>query len=94
MKNHTDTIQDLMAFDQQIWDTIQEYLENKNNYPSNVVLAIDSNSYEIVIDTPTNLTSQFEQYQLSGLIRKDDQGNPEPDCDATNDIANKYFFVR
>ena len=94
MKDEMDTIQELMAVEQQILETIQEYLDDKGNYPDDVVLAINSTNYEIVIDSPSNLSDEYEQYQLSSLIRQDEQGNPEPDCDATNDIANQYYFVR
>lgn len=89
-----DTIQELRAFNQQIWDKVQEYLNDRECYSPDVVLAINGNTYEIDIDSPSNLSKDFEQYQLAALIRKDEHGNFEPDCDATNEIANQYFFVR
>lgn len=89
-----DTIQELRAFDQLIWEKVQEYLNDRDCYSSDVVIAINSDTYEVVIDSPTNLSKDFEQYPIDTLIRKDEQGNLEPDCDATDEIANQYYFVR
>ena len=58
------------------------------------ILAINDKNYEVVIDSAKNLSDDYVQYDLSELIRHDEQGFIEPDCDATNELANKYFFVR
>lgn len=89
-----DTIQELRAFNQLILEKVQEYLNDRDCYGSDVVIAINNDSYDVVIDSPTNLSKDFEQYPIATLIRNDEQGNLEPDCDATDQIANQYFFVR
>lgn len=89
-----DSIQDIRAFDQLIWDKVQEYIEDKDAYSSDTVLGIHSSTYEVIVDSAKNLSDDYELYQLSTLIRLDEQGSLEPDCDATNEVANKYFFVR
>lgn len=89
-----DTIQDIRAFDQRIWDVVREYIENQDSYASDAVLAIDSKNHTVYVESTKNITDGTEQYQLATLIRQDEQGHTEPDCDATNDIACKYFFVR
>ena len=89
-----DTIQELRAFGQLIWEKVQEYLNDRDCYGSDVVIAINNDSYDVVIGSPTNLSKDFEQYPISTLIRKDEQGDFKPDCDVTDQIANQYFFVR
>lgn len=93
MKN-INSIQELRAFDQEIWDKVQEYINDYEDYDDDVVLAINDKNYEVVIDSAKNLSDDYVQYDLSKLIRHDEQGFIEPDCDATNELANKYFFVR
>jgi len=93
MKN-INSIQELRAFDQEIWDKVQEYINDYEDYDDDVVLAINDKNYEVVIDSAKNLSDDYVQYDLSELIRHDEQGSIEPDCDATNELANKYFFVR
>lgn len=93
MKN-INSIQELRAFDQEIWDKVQEYINDYEDYDDDVVLAINDKNYEVVIDSAKNLSDDYVQYDLSELIRHDEQGIIEPDCDATNELANKYFFVR
>lgn len=88
------SIQELRAFDQEIWDKVQEYINDSEDYSDDVVLAINDKNYEVVIDSAKNLSDDYKQYDLSSLIRADEHGLMEPDCDATNDLANKYFFVR
>ena len=89
-----DSIHDITALDNHIWEVVQEYIENQDNYPSDVVLAIDNDTLEVYIESPKNIATSAKQYQLAELIRQDEKGCPEPDCDATNNIACKYFFVR
>ena len=93
MKN-INSIQELRAFDQEIWYKVQEYINDYEDYDDDVVLTINDKNYEVVIDSAKNLSDDYVQYDLSELIRHDEQGFIEPDCDATNELANKYFFVR
>lgn len=88
-----DTIQQLRAFDDKIFDAVQEYLNDRASYAADSVLAINPKTKEITIDSPA-ATPKCEHYQFDTLIRTDEQGNPEPDCDATNELASKYYFVR
>ena len=93
-KYYYDSIQDVRAFDEQIWETVQEYLDEKDCYSSDVVLAINGDTHEIMVESPSKLTDNYDQYNLSSLIRPDEEGNPEPDGDATEEIANLYFCIR
>ena len=89
-----DTIQDLRAFDQLIMEKVQEYIDDRDLYDADTVLGINCKTLELVLDLPSELTREFEQYQLETLIRLDENGNPEPDCDATYEVASQFFFVR
>lgn len=88
-----DTIQKLRAFDNQIFDAVQEYLNDRNDYAADVVLAINPKSHAISIDSPAACNG-LEQYPIASLIRNDENGNTEPDCDATYELASNYYFVR
>jgi hypothetical protein len=89
-----DTIQDLRAFDQLVWGKVQEYLDGRDLYDAETVLGINCKIHELVLDLLSNFTNEFEQYQLSTLIRFDEKGNPEPGCDAIYEVASHFFFVR
>lgn len=88
-----DTIQDLQAFNEQIFDIIQEYVENKDCYPESPALIINTSSLQLCIDGLED-NPGCDIYPLSELTRIDDDGSIEPDADATFDIASKYIFVR
>ena len=88
MYNEFSSIQDLMSFDNEIFDALQEYCDNREAYPDDVVLAIHPDTLEITIDSPEKVNG-FETYPIKNLLRGE-----EPDGDETNDIAHKYIFVR
>ena len=88
-----DTIQELRAFDNKVFEAVQEFIDNREGYQGNDVLAVNPKTYEICIDSPSNCDG-LDQYEINSLIRKADDGTEEPDCDATNELASKYFFVR
>ncbi len=88
-----DTIQELRNFDDQLFEAVQEYLDNKEAYPANSVLAINAETKNISIVISADCTN-CDQYELASLIRNSEQGTTEPDCDATCEIASQYYFVR
>ncbi len=88
-----DTIQELRAFDNDVFEAVQEFLDNRDGYQEDVVLSVNPKTHEICIDSPSNCNG-LDQYSITTLIRKADDGTDEPDCDATNELASKYFFVR
>lgn len=88
-----DTIQDLRAFDAQIFETVQEFLSNKDTYAVDVVLAISAKTKNISIASPS-YCAKCDLYSIASLVRTDEQGNTEPDCDATYSLASQYYFVR
>lgn len=88
----TDSIQDLKSFENQIFDKVQEYLDNP--YPEDATLGICNETKEIVIDSENNINGKFDKYKITTLIRTDEQNKPEPDCDAIYELASNYYFVR
>lgn len=88
-----DTIQELRNFDNQLFEAVQKYLDNKTSYPVNFVLAINAKNKNISIASPADCTKS-DQYALTSLIHTDENGNLEPNCDATHDLTSQYYFVR
>jgi hypothetical protein len=88
-----ESIQDLRAFDSHIFEVVQNFLDDKDAYPSDSVLSINAKTKEVSIDSPSDCVN-CNQYALASLIRTDEQGVLEPDCDATYDLAGQYYFVR
>jgi len=88
-----DTIQELRNFDDQLFEAVQEYLDNKAAYPTNSVLAINAKNKKKSIASPADC-AKCDQHALTSLIHTDENGNLEPNCDATHDLASQYYFVR
>lgn len=90
-----DTIQDLQAFNEILYDKVQDYIDNPDSYADDAVLAIHKNTYEVVIESPSDLSNDYEQFKLTTFMRIDEvSGIIEPDNDETYELASKYYFVR
>lgn len=61
-------------------------------YPENVVLAVNPKSKEVFIEN-SDKCNECDIFSLSILISKNEDGNSEPDSDATCDLASQYCFV-
>ena len=89
------SIQDIMALEERIYDIVQDYVEG--NYDESDVLAIGTRCGKITLkaDAKENIKvgKTTELYPLKGLVRSDDEGNPEPDNDKINEIANSWMFL-
>lgn len=88
-----DRIQDLREFEERIFDAIQEYVDNIDNYPADAVLAINDITKEFVIDKNDEYP-QCTTYKIVHLVCFNENGHNEPDADAINELASKYIFVR
>lgn len=84
-----DRIQDLKRFEERIFDTIQEYVDNEDNYPTDAVLQIDSTSMRVLVDSPSEMES-VDNIPLLELISINDK---EVDCDRIYSLVNKYMFI-
>lgn len=87
-----DRIQDIRAFEELIFDVLEEYINNKESYSPSVVLQIDTHSMEVSISMPS-LLDGLDNILIDSLTSIEDE-TITADCDAINKLANKYFFVR
>ncbi len=62
----------------QLYDTVKEYLGHHTQYPTDVELAINWDTREICIDSPSKFAAGFTQYSLSDFIIINEQGLYEP----------------
>ncbi len=83
-----DRIQDIRAFEEVIYDALNELIENRDQFPLDAVLRIDSQSMDVSIDSPIE-GDCIDNISLFKLIDEN-----EIDCDMVNELACKYFFVR
>ena len=89
------TIQDLRALELQITDIVDEYIDKY--YNDDDVLAIDLCEGKITLTADSKdkikVSDSTEIYSLSDLVRLDDNGEQESDCDKISEIANSWIFI-
>ena len=89
------SIQDIHALEEQIYDAVQEYLDNPDGYENatlHVYLDEDEMEYQAEIDDNLSGTEDDGIYPIESLIREGDNGR-EPDNDRACDIANSWIFL-
>ena len=83
------------AFNEALCNLVEEYLQDKNAYPSDTVLAVNSKTMEIELGSQADFVTGWETYSILSLIRNnEDNSGKEADIDATHELASSYFFVR
>ena len=88
-----DSVQDLMAFSQVIYDEVQNCLrENDGNVPKDAGVYVDNNM-QVSVVSMTEVANSDRFFLVSALVREED-GELIPDCDNIHDIAGSFFFVR
>ena len=89
------TIQDIRALEQKIFDIVIDYI--KNLYNEDDVLAIGRRCGRLTLKADAKeaikVGKSTELYPLRDLVRKGDDGKPEPDNDKISDIANSWLFL-
>ena len=89
------SIQDIQALEEQIYDAVQEYVDNPEGYEHatlHVYLDRDVMEYRAVMDDNLQGSEDDGIYAIDTLIRKGDDGI-EPDNDRASDIANSWIFL-
>ena len=88
-----DTIQELRAFSQKVYDIIEEYLEANDCtiYASDGVY-VDAQLEPTIMDE-ADAEDPDRFYPLCSLIREDEE-SIEADKAMVDEIASQYFFVR
>ena len=93
--NDYSSFQERDQFNEKICDLVEAYIENDEVFPEDVVLAIKNDTYELKICLVSEIDKSWDVYQISQLIRENEEGNgKEANIDITFDIANNYFFVK
>ncbi len=83
------------AFDEALCNLVEEYLQDKDAYPTDAVLAINGKTMEIELGAQADFVTGWETYAIQSLIRNnEDNSGKEADIDATHELASSYFFVR
>lgn len=91
--NNYSSIQNIRAFDNAIFDMVEEYLKlNDTIVNENDGIYIDSD-LTLSIVSINNVTDKDNFHPISNLVRIDENNMIEADCDATNELANKYIFM-
>ena len=89
------TIQDIRAFEERIYDVVQDYVNGNYNEDDVMAIGIRCGKITLNADAKENIKvgKTTELYPLKELVRTGDDGKPEPDVDAISDIANKWVFL-
>jgi len=89
------TIQDIQEFEQQIYDIVEDYINELYNEED--VLAIGRRCGRLTLNADAKEAIKTgkttELYPLKDLVREDEEGYLEPDCDKVSDIANCWLFL-
>jgi len=83
------------AFNEALCDLVEDYLQDKDAYPADTVLAINSKTMGIELGKQADFGTTWETYPIQSLIRNnEDNSGEEADIDATHELASSNFFVR
>ena len=82
-----DTVGELWAFENEVYDALMDYCEDHDYYPLNCVLAIDPITPDVLIDTLDNV-DDCDIYPIGFFLDGD-----EPDTEEIRELALKYFNV-
>lgn len=89
------TIQELRTLELQITDIVDDFIENY--YNDDDVLAIDTCEGKITLTADSRdkikVSESTEIYNLRDLVRLNENGEQETDCDKISDIANNWIFI-
>lgn len=89
------SIQDIQALEVQIYDAVQEYLDNPAGYEhATLHVYLDRDEMQYRAEVEDNLPGNEDDgiYAIETLIREGDDGL-EPDNDRASDIANSWIFL-
>ena len=95
-----DRIQDLHALEEQIYELLEEYLQEADCYATAPVLAVwkRCGKLNVAVDVETNLklTKTADVFPVAEVLRptEDAAAVMEPDNDKIAEIAAKWFDVR
>lgn len=62
----------------ELYNAVKEYLANHIHYPTDVELAVNWDTKEVKIDSPSKFPETFTQYKIADFIKINEQGLYEP----------------
>ena len=83
------SIQELAAYENRLFDTLQEYCDDPTAFSTDVVLAIDTKTLAPTLESRDACSPRFDTFEVGSLLLDN-----QPDYDAVHDLATKYIFVR
>ena len=86
-----DSIQDLRAFSEKVFDTLEEHLKYGEVAADDGLYVDEDLEVSIIKEAEAKDADRF--YPIQTLLR-DEDGNIEPDVDNIDEVASNYFFVR
>ena len=89
-----DSIQNLRAFSQKVFDAVEEYLSDNQYTLSDGEGVYIDNDKEVSIILEVEAEDKANYYPIQTLVRDGDDGKLEADGDAIDEVASHYFFVR
>ena len=88
-------IQEIRALELHITDIVDDYI--KKFYNEDDVLVIGRRCGKITLKADSReaikMGKTTEIYPLKELVRTDDDGKLEPDCDIISEIVNSWLFI-
>ena len=93
MKNYS-SYTERDAFNEALFNTISDYLKEKDSYSTNAVLAINKKSKVTEYGEPADFDTKWDIYSPEKFIRTGDNNETEHDIDETFELASQYYFVR
>ena len=93
MKSDLDRIQDRNAFEQETYNLLSDFLEERELYPEGLVLAVNKHSREVSIGALAEFSDAWECHNLESFFCEE-EGETIPCCDAIADLAAYFFFIR
>lgn len=83
------------AFNEALFNVVEEYLNEKNAHSTETVLAINRKTKATKLGLKSEFTPGWELYPIGNLVRlSEDDETEEVDIDVTFEIASSFYFVR
>lgn len=83
------------AFNEALYETMGEYLQEIDIRSSDTVLAVNSKTLEIGLGTKSEFKAEWETYPVDSQICNNEYNTEkEVDTDATFEIASSLYFVK
>lgn len=87
-------IRTFREFENIIFDVVDEYINDIDNYDNTYCLVINSKTYNVAIENINRLNEDDEKYDLNTFVQRNENGVLDVNIDAVENVAGKYLFVK